>query len=281
MMSINSAIRYIGVNDYTTDLFESQYPIKDGVTYNSYLILDEKTAVLDTVGAEFADLWFHNLEEALNGRKPDYLIIQHMEPDHSACIDAFADRYGEATIVSSELAFQMMQQFFGKDYTKQQMIIKEGDVLSLGKRELAFVSAPMVHWPEVTMTYDKTDQILFSADAFGRFGAPSSDGYNAASSEFEDEPWKDEARRYYIGIVGKYGVQVQALLKKAAALEIKTICPLHGPILTKILKNIWTYIEMVFLYTGRSRHYDLLFFRIRTYKRSSASAYGKPQSCFS
>ena len=234
-MSMSSDIRYIGVNDQTTDLFESQYPIKTGVTYNSYVILDEKTAVFDTVGTEFAEEWFQNLEKALEGRTPDFLIVQHMEPDHSASIDAFAEKYPGTTIVSSGLAFGMMNQFFGKNYSERQLTVSEGDTLSLGKHELSFVSAPMVHWPEVTMTYEKTEKILFSADGFGRFGAPCAEGCNALSPEYESEPWEDEARRYYIGIVGKYGVQVQALLKKAAALEIETICPLHGPVLTKDL----------------------------------------------
>ena len=240
-MSIGNNIFYIGVNDNMTDLFESQYPIKTGVTYNSYLIRDEKIAVFDTVGTEFAEEWYKNMDAALDGRKPDYLIVQHMEPDHSASIDDFASKYPETTIVASGLAFTMMNQFFGKDYADRRLVVSEGDTLSLGAHELSFVAAPMVHWPEVMMTYEKTEKILFSADGFGRFGAPCKDGCKADSPEYEDEPWADEARRYYIGIVGKYGVQVQAVLKKAAALEISTICPLHGPVLTKDLGN---YIDL-------------------------------------
>ena len=240
-MSIGKGIFYIGVNDNVTDLFESQYPIKTGVTYNSYVIRDEKIAVFDTVGTEFAEEWLGNLEAVLDGRNPDYLIVQHMEPDHSASINIFASKYPETTIVSSGLAFTMMNQFFGKDYSDRRQVISEGDTLSLGAHELAFVSAPMVHWPEVTMTYEKTEKILFSADGFGRFGAPCKEGCKADSPEYEAEAWADEARRYYIGIVGKYGVQVQAVLKKAAALEINTICPLHGPVLTK---DLGQYIDL-------------------------------------
>ncbi len=240
-MGLSNDIKYIGVNDHVTDLFESQYPIKTGVTYNSYIIMDEKVAVFDTVGTDFADEWFQKMETALEGRTPDYLIVQHMEPDHSASIDLFAKKYPETTIVSSAAAFNMMKQFFQADYSDRKMAVKEGDTLSLGKHELCFVSASMVHWPEVTMTYEKTEKILFSADGFGRFGAPLTEGCCAVSPEFEDEPWADDARRYYIGIVGKYGVQVQAVLKKAAGLEIETICPLHGPVLTKDLAK---YIDL-------------------------------------
>lgn len=240
-MSMSNDIKYIGVNDHVTDLFESQYPIKTGVTYNSYVIMDEKIAVFDTVGEDFAEEWFAKLDKVLEGKTPDYLIVQHMEPDHSASIDLFAKKFPATTIVSSAPAFNMMKQFFGCGYEDRKLAVKEGDTLSLGKHELSFVSASMVHWPEVTMTYDKTDKILFSADGFGRFGAPLNDGCCAFSPEFEDEPWADEARRYYIGIVGKYGVQVQAVLKKAAALEIETICPLHGPVLTK---DLGKYIDL-------------------------------------
>ena len=240
-MSMSNDIKYIGVNDHVTDLFESQYPIKTGVTYNSYLVMDEKIAVFDTIEAKFADEWFQNMDAVLEGRTPDYLIVQHMEPDHSACIDLFAKKFPEATIVSSAPAFNMMKQFFQADYSGRKMVVKEGDTLNLGKHELCFISASMVHWPEVTMTYDKTDKILFSADGFGRFGAPLKEGCCAVSPEFEDEPWADDARRYYIGIVGKYGVQVQNVLKKAAGLEIETICPLHGPVLTK---DLGKYIDL-------------------------------------
>lgn len=220
-MEISKTIRYIGVNDHKTDLFEGQYQIKSGISYNSYLILDEKTAVMDTVDARFSHEWLDALQRELNGRAPDYLIIQHMEPDHSGSISKFLAAYPNATIVSNDKAFAMMKKFFGhpKDGDKT-LTVGEGDTLPLGQHTLTFVLAPMVHWPEVMVTYDALDKVLFSADGFGKFGAPD-----------VDEPWEDEARRYYIGIVGKYGAQVQALLKKAAGLEIETICPLHGPVL--------------------------------------------------
>ncbi|MBO4954568.1 MAG: flavin reductase, partial [Clostridia bacterium] len=220
-MEISNTIRYIGVNDHKTDLFEGQYQIKSGISYNSYLILDDKTAVMDTVDARFSHEWLDALQRELGGRKPDYLIIQHMEPDHSGSIARFLSAYPDATIVSNEKAFAMMQKFFGvpKD-TDKTLTVGEGDTLTLGQHTLTFVLAPMVHWPEVMVTYDALDKVLFSADGFGKFGAPD-----------VDEPWKDEARRYYIGIVGKYGPQVQALLKKASGLDIETICPLHGPVL--------------------------------------------------
>ncbi len=240
-MSMSNDMKYIGVNDHITDLFESQYLIPEGVTYNSYVILDEKIAVVDTADAKFGEEWFQNLENALGGKTPDYLIVQHMEPDHSANIKTFADKYPEAVIVASAQAFNMIRQFFGSDYADRRLVVKEGDALNLGKHELSFVAASMVHWPEVIMTYDKTDKVLFSADAFGRFGAPLKEGCCAVSPEFEAEPWEYDARRYYIGIVGKYGVQVQNVLKKAAALEIETICPLHGPVLTK---DLGTYIAL-------------------------------------
>ncbi len=219
-MYINDDIKYVGVNDTAIDLFEGQYSVPHGMSYNSYVIIDEKIAVTDTVDAAFTDEWLGNLEAVLEGRTPDYLIVQHMEPDHSANIKSFADAYPEAKIVSSKKAFAMMKNFFGTDFPERQITVGDGDTLSLGAHELTFVAAPMVHWPEVIVTYDAKDKILFSADAFGKFGTADA-----------DEPWVDEARRYYIGIVGKYGVQVQALLKKAAGLDISAICPLHGPVL--------------------------------------------------
>lgn len=219
-MEITQDIQYIGVNDYDIDLFEGQYHVENGMAYNSYVILDEKIAVMDTVDTHFGDKWMQNLKDVIGTRTPDYLIIQHMEPDHSANISAFAEAYPDAVIVSSAPAFTMMRQFFGMDYADRRQVIKEGDTLSLGTHTLQFVAAPMVHWPEVMVTYDTTDKVLFSADGFGKFGALDT-----------DEDWACEARRYYFGIVGKYGMQVQNLLKKAAALDIQMICPLHGPIL--------------------------------------------------
>ena len=220
-MEITKDVRYAGVADRTIDLFEGQYRVPRGMSYNSYVILDEKVAVMDTVDRNFTHEWLDNLERILNGRKPDYLIVQHMEPDHSANIAVFLSTYPEAKVAASQKAFAMMANYFGNDFADRRIVLAEGDVLSLGKHELTFVAAPMVHWPEVLVTYDRTDKILFSADGFGKFGAADA-----------DEPWVDEARRYYIGIVGKYGAQVQALLKKAAGLEIGIICPLHGPVLT-------------------------------------------------
>jgi flavorubredoxin len=234
-MKITQDIKYIGVNDYDITLFESQYKVEHGMAYNSYVVLDEKVAVFDTTEADFADAWLENLGKVLGGRKPDYLIVQHMEPDHSSQIAVFMEKYPEAVIVSSMLAFNMMKQFFGIDYADRRLVVKEGDVLKLGKHELAFIGAPMVHWPEVMMTYDKLDNVLFSADGFGKFGTLDT-----------DEDWACEARRYYFGIVGKYGEQVQAVLKKAAVLDIKVICPLHGPVLNENLEyylnlyNIWS-----------------------------------------
>ncbi|MBQ8171500.1 MAG: flavin reductase [Oscillospiraceae bacterium] len=219
-MFISQDIKYLGVNDHKTDLFEGQYIIPNGISYNSYAIIDEKIAIMDTVDAAFTHEWLDNIQNVVGSRKPDYLIIQHMEPDHSANIMNFARAYPEAIIVSSAKAFAMMKNFFGTDLAERQMVIGEGDTLSLGKHQLAFVAAPMVHWPEVIVTYDSTDKVLFSADGFGKFGALD-----------VEEGWADEARRYYIGIVGKYGAQVQSLLKKAAGLDIRTICPLHGPVL--------------------------------------------------
>ena len=212
-MKITKDIRYVGVNDHQVDLFEGQYVVPNGMSYNSYVILDEKVAVMDTVDRNFTHQWLDNLQTVLDGRKPDYLVIQHMEPDHSANIMNFLKVYPEATVVSSAKAFTMMKQFFGDDFEGRRIVVGEGDTLTLGKHTLAFVAAPMVHWPEVIVTYDTCDKVLFSADGFGKFGALD-----------VEEDWADEARRYYIGIVGKYGAQVQALLKKASGLDISIIC---------------------------------------------------------
>lgn len=228
-MFVTEDIRYIGVNDHDVDLFEGQYTVENGMSYNSYVILDEKVAVMDTVDAHFGVEWLQNLETELNGRRPDYLVVQHMEPDHSANIAVFMETYPEAQIVSSAKAFVMMQQFFGTDFSERKVVVGEGSTLKLGRHTLTFVTAPMVHWPEVIVTYDSTDKVLFSADGFGKFGALD-----------VEEDWADEARRYYIGIVGKYGAQVQALLKKAAALDIAIICPLHGPVLNE---NLGYYLD--------------------------------------
>ncbi len=224
-MQITNDIHYIGVNDHDIDLFEGQYTVENGMAYNSYVVMDEKIAVMDTVDTNFEEEWLDNLKAVLNGRTPDYLIVQHMEPDHSASIKAFTDAYPDAVIVASAPAFTMMRQFFGTDYADKRQVIKEGDSLSLGAHALQFVAAPMVHWPEVMVTYDARDKVLFSADGFGKFGALDT-----------DEDWACEARRYYFGIVGKFGMQVQNLLKKAAALDIQIICPLHGPILKENLE---------------------------------------------
>lgn len=223
-MKLTNDIFYIGVNDHEIDLFEGQYIVPNGMAYNSYVILDEKIAVLDTVDARFTTEWLTNLENALGGKAPDYLIIQHMEPDHSSNIVSFTDKYPDTILVSSEKAFVMMKQFFGVEYADKRIVIKDGDTLSLGTHTLTFVAAPMVHWPEVMVTYDSHDKVLFSADGFGKFGA-----LDVA------EDWACEARRYYIGIVGKYGAQVQRLLQKAKTLDIQMICPLHGPVLTENL----------------------------------------------
>lgn len=225
-MTITNDIRYIGVNDHEVDLFEGQYIVPNGMAYNSYVIMDEKIAVMDTVDAHFGGEWLANLEKELAGRTPDYLVVQHMEPDHSANIAVFAEKYPAAKIVASKQAFVMMKQFFGTDYPERQLVVAEKDVLELGKHTLNFIAAPMVHWPEVIMTYESADKVLFSADGFGKFGALD-----------VVEDWDCEARRYYFGIVGKYGVQVQAVLKKAAALDIQTICPLHGPVLSENLAH--------------------------------------------
>ena len=234
-MFISNDIRYIGVNDHEIDLFEGQYVVPNGMAYNSYVIMDDKIAVMDTVDQNFGKQWLDNLSAALDGRKPDYLIVQHMEPDHSANIAVFMDTYPEATVVSSAKAFVMMQNFFGTDFAQRRIVVGEGDTLSLGRHKFTFVTAPMVHWPEVIVTYDSFDKVLFSADGFGKFGALDA-----------EEDWACEARRYYIGIVGKYGAPVQTLLKKASGLDIRTICPLHGPVLTENLGyylnlyNIWS-----------------------------------------
>ena len=221
-MEITKDIVYLGVNDRAVDLFESQYSVPNGMAYNSYLIMDDQTVVMDTVDAHFTDEWITKIAAALGDRAPDYLVVQHMEPDHAGSIDAFAQAYPTTKIVSSAKAFVMMQQFFGTDYADRRIVVKEGDTLPLGHHTLHFVTAPMVHWPEVIMTYDDADKVLFSADAFGKFGALD-----------VEEEWLPEARRYFIGIVGKYGVQVQAVLKKAAGLDIETVCSLHGPVLHK------------------------------------------------
>lgn len=229
-MKITEDVRYIGVSDRNIDLFEGQYKVPDGMAYNSYVILDEKIAVFDTVDKKFGDEWLENLKNELGGRTPDYLVVLHMEPDHSANIAKFAGVYKDAKIVSSAAAFRMMKAYFGDEFTDRRIVVKEGDKLNLGKHELTFVGAPMVHWPEVIVAYESSEKLLFSADAFGKFGA------------FDvDADWACEARRYYFGIVGKYGVQAQNLLKKAAALDIEKILPLHGPLLTE---NLGYYLDL-------------------------------------
>ncbi|MBR6107764.1 MAG: MBL fold metallo-hydrolase [Oscillospiraceae bacterium] len=230
-MNITNDIRYIGVNDHEIDLFEGMYIVPEGMAYNSYVILDEKIAVMDSVDAKFGEEWLKNLEAALNGRTPDYLIVQHMEPDHSANITVFMEKYPAAKMVASVKAFQILAQFYGTDYADRRIVVKEKDTLELGTHTLQFVGAPFVHWPEVIMTYDQKDKVLFSADAFGKFGALDS----------EEDDWACEARRYYFGIVGKYGAQVQAVLKKTAALDIAVICPLHGPVLSE---NLSYYLDL-------------------------------------
>ena len=229
-MYISDYIKYIGVNDHKIDLFEGQYLVPNGISYNSYAIIDEKIAIMDTVDVNFLDEWLANIKAVLGDRSPDYLVVLHMEPDHSANIFNFAKTYPEAKIVASGLAFEMMKNFFGTDFAEKRVVVKEGDALELGKHTLAFVTAQMVHWPEVIMAYDTKDKVLFSADGFGKFGALD-----------VEEAWADEARRYYIGIVGKYGMPVQAVLKKAANLDIQTICPLHGPVLKE---NLGYYLNL-------------------------------------
>ena len=229
-MFITDDIRYVGVNDHNIDLFEGQYVVENGMAYNSYVIMDEQIAVMDTVDGNFTDEWLKNISDVIGDRKPSYLIVQHMEPDHSANVANFLDLYKDAKVVATAKAFVIMKQFFGTDYPERQIVVKEGDTLSLGTHTLTFVLAPMVHWPEVMVTYDSKDKVLFSADAFGKFGALD-----------VEEDWACEARRYYFGIVGKYGVQAQALLKKAAGLDIQTICALHGPILKE---NLGYYLDL-------------------------------------
>ncbi len=235
-MTISNTIQYIGVNDHNLDLFEGQYVVPNGMAYNSYAILDEKIAIMDSVDAHFTEVWLENIRTALGERQPDYLVVQHMEPDHSGSVLRFMEAFPEAKVVASSKAFSMMKNFFGSDFSGRQIVVGEKDTLSLGSRTLTFFTAAMVHWPEVIVTYDSKDKVLFSADAFGKFGALDI-----------EEDWACEARRYYIGIVGKYGVQVQALLKKTAALDIQTICPLHGPVLTE---NLGYYINLYQTWSG-------------------------------
>ena len=237
-MQVTDSIRYVGVNDHQVDLFEGQYQVPNGMSYNSYVILDEKVAVMDTVDIHFGEEWMANVKAVLAGRTPDYLIVQHMEPDHSANISRFLEEYPQATVVATAKAFVMMKQFFGNDYADRRIVASEMSELSLGAHTLHFVMTPMVHWPEVMVTYESSEKVLFSADGFGKFGALDC-----------DEPWDDEARRYYIGIVGKYGVQGQELLKKAAALDIAVICPLHGPVLTSDLSHYVNLYQLWSTYT--------------------------------
>ena len=237
-IKITDTIKYVGVNDHKVDLFEGQYIVPNGMAYNSYIIFDEKIAVMDTVDANFTEEWLSNIENELNGKKPDYLIVQHMEPDHSANIANFIKAYPDVTVVGNAKTFTMMDNFFDFESEFNRLVVKDGESLSLGSRELTFVFAPMVHWPEVMVTYDSKDKVLFSADGFGKFGALD-----------VEEDWACEARRYYIGIVGKYGVQVQTLLKKASALDIQIICPLHGPILTE---NLGYYINLYDIWSSYS-----------------------------
>ncbi len=241
MVTITDSIKYVGVNDHLVDLFEGQYTVPNGMSYNSYVILDEKIAVMDTVDIKFTHEWLDNLANVLDGRKPDYLIVQHMEPDHSANIQNFLTVYPGTTVVASAKAFAMIESFFGTTLENQKLVVGEGDTLSLGNHQLTFVTAPMVHWPEVIVTYDSTDKVLFSADGFGKFGALD-----------VEEDWDDEARRYYIGIVGKYGAQVQNLLKKAAGLDIAMICPLHGPVLKEDLGHYLNLYHLWSSYTPES-----------------------------
>ncbi len=230
-MQISENIFYVGVNDHNIDLFEGQYIVPNGMAYNSYVIMDEKIAIMDSVDKNFTDEWLNNIKSVIKDKTPDYLVVQHMEPDHSANIVNFLNEYPNAVVVSSDKAFKMMSNFFGTDYSERRIVVSEGSTLELGKHTLSFVAAPMVHWPEVIMTYDNVDKVLFSADGFGKFGA----------LDVEEEDWACEARRYYFGIVGKYGVQVQNVLKKAADLDIQTICPLHGPVLKE---NLGYYLDL-------------------------------------
>ena len=235
-MKITNDVKYIGVNDYKIDLFEGKYVVPNGMAYNSYLIVDEKIAVLDTVDASFGEEWLRNIENEIGERSPDYLIVHHMEPDHSSNIKSFAEKYPNATVVASDKAFVYMKQFYGDDYADRRIVVGEGDTLSLGKHTLSFFTAPMVHWPEVVVSYDSFDKIVFSADAFGKFGALDA-----------KEEWADEARRYYFGIVGKYGAQAQRLLLKLGGLDVKIICSLHGPVLCD---NLDKYIELYKTWTS-------------------------------
>ncbi len=261
-MTITNDIRYVGVNDHQVDLFEGQYTVPSGMAYNSYVILDEKTAVMDTVDARFTHEWLDNIDATLCGKAPDYLIIQHMEPDHSANIANFMKTYPNATIVSSAKAFSMMENFFGTGFEDRRITVGGGDTLSLGTHTLTFVTAPMVHWPEVIVTYDSTDKVLFSADGFGKFGALD-----------VDEPWADEARRYFIGIVGKYGAQVQVLLKKAATLDIAKICPLHGPVLTENLGYYLNLYNTWSSYTHESEGIVVAYTSVYGNKRKEVQAF--------
>lgn len=258
-MFVTKDIRYVGVNDHAVDLFEGQYHVPNGMAYNSYVIVDEKIAVIDTVDQHFGDAWLENVAAVLDGRKPDYLVVQHMEPDHSANVARFLQVYPEATVVASAKAFAMMHNFFGTDYAQRRLVVGEMDTLSLGTHQLTFVTAPMVHWPEVIVTYDAQDKVLFSADGFGKFGALD-----------VEEPWDDEARRYFIGIVGKYGAQVQALLKKAAALDIRIIAPLHGPVLTE---NLGHYLGLYDAWSGyRPECDDIVIAYASVYGHTQAGA---------
>lgn len=244
-MEIKKDVKYVGVNDRKIDLFEGQYSVPNGMSYNSYVIIDEKIAVMDSVDKNFGDEWIENIKSAINGRTPDFLVVQHMEPDHSANIVRFTKEFPNARVVSSDKSFVMMKQFFGTDFSDKRTVVKEGDVLSLGKHKLSFIAAPMVHWPEVMLTYDEYDKTLYSADAFGKFGALDT-----------DEDWTCEARRYYFGIVGKYGIQVQKLLEKAKKLDITAICPLHGPVLTE---NLDYYLNLYDLWSSYGVESDGVF----------------------
>ena len=258
MKNISEKVFYVGVNDRRIDLFEGQYTVPNGMAYNSYVIADEKTAVMDSVDKNFVGEWLENIAAVLGSAEPDYLIVQHMEPDHSAGITAFAERYPNAVIVSSAKAFAMMKNFFGTDFSGRNITVSDGETLSLGSRELKFIAAPMVHWPEVIVTYDSADRILFSADGFGKFGALDA-----------DEDWACEARRYYFGIVGKYGAQVQALLKKAAALDIGTICPLHGPILSE---NLGYYLNLYDIWSSYRAESEGVFIAYTSVYGNTAAA---------
>ena len=258
MKNISEKVFYVGVNDRRIDLFEGQYAVPNGMAYNSYVIADEKTAVMDSVDKNFVGEWLENIAAVLGSAEPDYLIVQHMEPDHSAGITAFAERYPNAVIVSSAKAFAMMKNFFGTDFSGRNTTVSDGDTLSLGSRKLKFIAAPMVHWPEVIVTYDSADRILFSADGFGKFGALDA-----------DEDWACEARRYYFGIVGKYGAQVQALLKKAAALDIGTICPLHGPILSE---NLGYYLNLYDIWSSYRAESEGVFIAYTSVYGNTAAA---------